>query len=201
MRLLLAIITVHLAFTQSFGQDNLKGNVNVDLKNSRLEWTGRKVGGEHYGEIQLSAGQLFFNKGKLTGGSFEIDMTTVTCTDLTDQKSNRRLVDHLKSEDFFSVVRFPKSTLVIKKVQEQSGGNYDITADLTIKGKTNPVSFVAVISKAEGQHVAEAFIKFDRSEYDVRFGSQSFFENLGDKMVYDDIDLKARLIFLAQQTQ
>lgn len=193
MRILFFIVMVQFVFIDGIAQTTGEATVTVDVTRSKLEWTGRKLGGEHYGEIQLSSGRLAFKKGRLAGGSFEIDMTSITCTDLTDEKSNRRLVDHLKSEDFFSVTRFPKATLVMKKVGMKSPNEYSITADLTIKGKTNEIEFPAFL---KGQSEAEANVVFDRSKFDVKFGSQSFFENLGDKLVYDDIELKITLILL-----
>lgn len=170
----------------------------MDLKLSKLEWTGKKVGGEHYGEIQLTSGHLTFTKNKLTGGAFEMDMASITCVDITDQKSNKRLVDHLKSEDFFSAARFPKSTFIITKVESKSTTEYLVTGDLTIKGKTNPITFMAKVNATNNETFAEATLVFDRSKYDVKFGSQSFFENLGDKLVYDDVDISVKLVVITK---
>lgn len=183
----------------SVAQKNTAEKIDIDLKQSELEWTGKKLGGEHYGELQLSSGNLTFEKKKLVGGSFEMDMASITCVDITDQKSNKRLVDHLKSEDFFSVARFPTSTFVIIKVETKSGTEFQITGNLTIKGKTNPVTFTAKMNTINNQTIAEATLVFDRSKYDVKFGSQSFFENLGDKLVYDDVEMKIRLVLNTQE--
>lgn len=191
----LAFITlvIFLPFA-SVAQKTGVETIGIDLTQSKLEWTGKKLGGEHYGEIQLASGYLTFTKKKLTGGSFEIDMVSITCADITDAKQNKRLVDHLKSEDFFSVVRFPKSAFVIAKVKPKSDSDYLITGNLTIKGKTNPVTFPAKVIVTNAQTKAEAVLVFDRSQYDVKFGSQSFFENFGDKLVYDDVDMKVILV-------
>jgi len=182
----------------SLAQKNSAEKVDIDLKQSKLEWTGKKLGGEHYGEIQLTSGYLTFTRKKLTGGTFEMDMASITCIDITDQKSNKRLVDHLKSEDFFSATRFPKSSFTITKVESKSATEYLVTGDLTIKGKTNPITFTAMINSMSNQTIAEATLVFDRSKYDVKFGSQSFFENLGDKLVYDDVDMTIKLILRSE---
>lgn len=182
----------------SVAQEISVEKINIDLKQSKLEWTGKKLGGEHYGEIQLSSGHLSFTKNKLSGGSFEMDMASITCADIADTKSNKRLVDHLKSEDFFSVARFPKSSFMITKVESKSATEYLVTGDLTIKGKTNPITFTARIGTMGNQTIAEATLVFDRSKYDVKFGSQSFFENLGDKLVYDDVDMTVKLILRSE---
>lgn len=195
----IALFTFH-SFV-SVAQKPIADKFVVDLKLSKLEWTGKKVGGEHYGEIQLTSGYLTFVKNKLTGGTFEMDMASITCLDITDAKSNKRLVDHLKSEDFFSVARFPKSTFVITKVESKSATEYLVTGDLTIKGKSNPISFTAIVKTTNNQTIVEATLVFDRSKYDVKFGSQSFFENLGDKLVYDDVDITTKLILKREESQ
>ena len=197
MKKLVSITLFALLSLSSFAQGNTR-KTDIDLKKSTLEWTGKKLGGEHYGQIQLSAGHLTFNKNKLTGGTFEMDMTSITCADITDEKSNRRLVDHLKSEDFFSVVRFPTSKFVITKVEPKSTNEYTVTGNLTIKEKTNSITFTAKVNTINNQTIAEATLVFDRSKYDVKFGSQSFFENLGDKLVYDDVDMSVKLVLTRQ---
>lgn len=190
-------LLIFLSFA-SVAQKTGVEKIDIDLTQSKLEWTGKKLGGEHYGEIQLASGYLTFTKKKLTGGTFEMDMTSITCVDITDEKSNKRLVDHLKSEDFFSTARFPKSVFVITKVESKSGVEYLITGNLTIKGKTNSITFTAKLNTMNNQTYAEATIVFDRSKYDVKFGSQSFFENLGDKLVYDDVDMDIKLVLLSK---
>lgn len=198
MKIVIAVVFIALSFAESVAQKSTASKVDIDLKQSKLEWTGKKLGGEHYGEIQLTSGVLTFDKKKLSGGTFEMDMASITCEDITDAKQNKRLVDHLRSEDFFSVLRFPKSTFVITKVEPKSENDYLITGNLTIKEKTHPVTFAAKISAAKNQTKAEATLVFDRSKYDVKFGSQSFFENLGDKLVYDDVDMKVILVLNQQ---
>lgn len=170
----------------------------VNQKQSVLEWTGKKITGEHYGTISLSKGELSFSEKILTGGFFEIDVNSITCTDISDKKSNARLIDHLKSDDFFSVRTHPSARLEITKVQHKEGINYILTGNLTIKRLTHSLIFPATVAMENEKIVAEADITFDRSKYNVKFSSASFFENLGDEMIYDDIELKVRLIALVK---
>jgi len=193
MKFILVVLISALSFA-TVAQKNGLEKIDIDLTQSKLEWTGKKLGGEHYGNIQLSSGHLTFAKNKLTGGTFEMDMASITCVDITDEKSNKRLVDHLKSEDFFSVARFPKSSFTITRVESKSETEHIVTGDLTIKGKTNPITFTAKINTMSNQIIADASLMLDRSKYDVKFGSQSFFENLGDKLVYDDVDMTVKLV-------
>ena len=175
-----------------FSQD-VQTKYVADPSASKIEWTGKKLTGEHYGEIKLASGELIFSKQKLIAGSFEMDMASINCTDITDAKSNKRLVDHLKSEDFFSVKRYPISRFTITSVTCKSDKQCDITGSLTIKDKTNSITFPAKLQIENDKIVAKATMTFDRSKYDVKFGSQSFYENLGDKLVYDDIDISINL--------
>lgn len=182
----------------SFSQEKVTKLI-ADPTRANIEWTGKKLTGEHYGEIKLSSGELTLIDGKLAEGKFDMDMTSISCTDISDAKSNKRLVDHLKSEDFFSVNRYPRSQFVITSVKSKSSTEYDVTGDLTIKGNTHPVSFPVKLSKTDNEWHGEGTITFDRSKYDVKFGSQSFYENLGDKLVYDDVDITITLILKREE--
>ncbi|MBI9063618.1 MAG: YceI family protein [Marinilabiliaceae bacterium] len=159
-------------------------NKAVDVTTSKITWTGKKVTGEHMGHIHFKSGQLLFNGAELSGGEFIVDMTTITCTDLKDKEYNKKLVGHLKSDDFFGVSKFTESMLKLTSVKK-SGNGYDVKGDLTIKGKTNPIAFKA--TSAGNKFMGTMVI--DRTVYDVRYGSGKFFDNLGDKMIYDEFEL------------
>ena len=182
---------VIMSFSDPHGE--LKdGSYEIDSKKSIVIWNGKKVTGEHSGTIQLKTGELVIADGKLSGGTFEIDMTTIDVTDLEGEWKDK-LNNHLKSEDFFGVKKFPTATLAITKVTANgSSGDYKVMADLTIKSTTKQINFDAHVH-GEGSLSATAEITIDRSEYDVRYGSGSFFDNLGDKTIYDDFILKINL--------
>lgn len=174
--------------------DSKNNKVEIDTNKSTIEWTGKKLTGEHYGNITIRKGHLLIKGNTLVGGAFDIDMNTITCVDITDAKSNARLVDHLKSDDFFAVRKYPIARFEITQADFRGDNNYIITGNLTIKDKTNGITFPATFDMGDsGVAAASGNIVFDRSKYNVKFGSQSFFENLGDKMVYDDVDLKASI--------
>ena len=167
---------------------------NVDVNSSTIVWTGYKVTGKHTGTVKVKNGNLTWDAGKLTGGSFEIDMNSITDTDLEGEYAGK-LVGHLKSDDFFGVAKYPTSKFVITKaIPQDTKGNYKIVGNLTIKEKTNEVKFLAVVSESNGTINASGKITVDRSEYDVRFGSGSFFDGLGDKTIYDEFDLQVSLV-------
>lgn len=167
---------------------------NVDTKKSTLAWHGKKVTGEHNGTVELNKGNLIFDGKKLTGGVIEIDMTTIKDLDVADEGYRNKLVTHLKSDDFFNVEKYPTATLKITKVTPKGGNTYDVTGELTVRDKTAPVTFPATVTLDGNVATATATVVVDRSKYDVKFGSKSFFQNIGDKMIYDEFDLKVNLV-------
>ena len=162
----------------------------IKVENSKVIWKGYKVTGSHEGTIALQSGILTFEGDKLVGGEFVIDMTTITNTDL-DGDNKGKLEGHLKSDDFFGVTTFPTATLVFKDVKSTGKNSYAVTGDLTIKGIKNPVSFDISVYGSK----ATASVKIDRTKFDVRYGSTSFFDNLKDKAIYDEFDLVTDLEF------
>lgn len=173
---------------------NVVHSYNVDVNSSSIVWSGYKVTGKHTGAVKIKSGNLTWDAGKLTGGSFEIDMNSITCTDLEGEYAGK-LVGHLKSDDFFGAAKYPTAKFVITKaIPQDTKGNYKILGNLTIKEKTNEVKFFAVVTESNGAINASGKITVDRSEYDVRFGSGSFFDNLGDKTIYDEFDLQVSLV-------
>jgi polyisoprenoid-binding protein YceI len=167
---------------------------NVETGSSAVVWTAEKVTGKHTGTVKIKSGSLQFVDGKLSDGAFEIDMNTIACTDLEGEWAGK-LVGHIKSDDFFGVASHPTASMDITRVIPQdSKGNYKIIGNLTIKGKTNPVTFKANVVEANGAVTATGDIVVDRSLYDVKYGSGSFFDNLGDKTIYDEFGLKISLV-------
>lgn len=162
----------------------------VNLAESKITWKGYKVTGSHYGTIDLKSGKLVFDGDKLTGGEFEVDMTTLISEDLSGN-SKTKLEGHLKSDDFFGVATYPSSRLVFTQVQSTGKNRYEVTGDLTIKDHTEQITFEISVYGSK----ATANLTIDRSKFDVRYGSGSFFENLGDKTIYDDFNIVADLVF------
>jgi polyisoprenoid-binding protein YceI len=166
----------------------------VNTKESKIQWKGYKVTGSHEGFISLKEGNLIMNDGVLTGGRFVVDMPTMTCTDLTGEYADK-LMGHLKSDDFFGVQKFPTATLEITRaIPYGKPGEYKIEAKLTIKETTKAIKFNATVSESGSNWVGQAKITIDRSEYNVRYGSGSFFDSLGDKTIYDEFDLNVTLV-------
>jgi polyisoprenoid-binding protein YceI len=127
---------------------------------------------------------------KIVAGSFVVDMTSLTNTDLKDEGRNQRLVGHLKSDDFFGVETYPTASFEVDQSTKFSNGKATLTGDITIKDKTERISFEVV--KSGDAYTAE--VEIDRSKFDVRYGSKSFFNNLGDNAINDIFTLRIKFV-------
>lgn len=184
-----SILTFVTLFTLSFTTIDKEKKV-IKTDKSKVVWKGYKVTGSHEGTIDVKSGTLVFEGDKLTGGEFVIDMTSISTTDLEGEYKGK-LDGHLKSDDFFGVSNHPTAKLVFTSVKSSGKSAYDVTGDLTIKGKTNPINFTISIYGNK----ATASLKVDRTKYEVRYGSTSFFDGLKDKAIYDEFDLVTDLEF------
>ncbi len=169
-------------------------NYSVDTKATTVNWLGEKVTGEHNGTINLKSGNLEMKDAKIKSGTFVMDMNSIVCLDLTDPEYNGKLVGHLKSDDFFGVADHPTATLVVTSTESFSKGFATVKGNLTIKGITQPVEFKATMSEDPEGLRFFANITIDRSKFNVKYGSGSFFDNLGDKTIYDEFKLKVNLL-------
>ena len=174
-------------------------DVKVDNAASKVNWTGFKILGKHTGSINITSGNLKFEEEKLISGEFEIDMTSIMCTDL-DEETGKKLVGHLSSDDFFGVEAFPTAKLKIKKsvfYGKQKAGHdvYKIIADITIKGVTKEIKFTAnVVNNENSRLIARAEVEIDRTDFDIKYGSGTFMDNLGDNTIYDEFKLNVILV-------
>jgi polyisoprenoid-binding protein YceI len=166
----------------------------VDLKESTIVWEAKKVTGQHSGTITFGESTLTVERKKITGGKLMVDMNTIANTDITNPGMSQKLIGHLKSDDFFGVEKFPQSFLVIKKVDYKAGKIVHFTADLTIKGITAPIEFDGEVEENSGIITASGVMVVNRAKYEIKYGSGSFFEGLGDKLIYDDFTLKYKLV-------
>lgn len=180
-----AIVLSFLSFTNVSAQEK-----KIDIKDSNITWEGEKVTGSHHGTIDLKEGYFLMENDELKGGEFVMDMSSITVTDLEGEDKGK-LEGHLKSDDFFGVTDYPNSKLVITSVAKKSNSTYGVVADLTIKGNTNQVTF----DLDWEENSASTELTIDRTKYDVRYGSGSFFDNLGNKTIYDNFELDLALEF------
>lgn len=163
----------------------------VNTEKSSIAWVGKKVTGQHSGTIAIKEGTLLFKSKKLIGGNFVVDMSKLIVTDLKAGKGKEDLEGHLKADDFFGTEKYPTAKLAFKTIADKGNGLYTITADLTIKSSTNPITFDFNVAN----NTATTTLVVDRTKYDIKYGSGSFFSNLGDKTISDNFDLTVALQF------
>lgn len=184
----LSILLLHVS---AFGTSVEPVKKSINATTSKIVWKGYKVTGAHDGTVNFKSGSLTFDVNKLIGGELVVDVTSIAVADLSGG-GKAKLEGHLKSPDFFGVETHPTAAIKFVKVTSRGKeGEYRVTANITIKNITKEIKFDANVSNGIGT----ASIKIDRSEFDIRYGSGSFFDSLGDKTIYDEFDLNVSLNF------
>lgn len=188
-----SMITLAAVSTLLFGfiADNVK-TLTVKPEASKVEWFAEKVTGKHNGTVALKSGQIELDGKTIVGGTFSMDMATINTLDLEGEYKGK-LDRHLKSADFFDVDNHAIATFKIKKTAPISGVegfNTEVTGDLTLKGITHEISFPAKIEVKDDKLAAYGEMIIDRTKYDIKYGSTSFFDSLGDKAIMNDFTMK-----------
>lgn len=179
----LILLLIVFTFYESFSNER---TVNVDK--SFVKWTGKEITTKtHFGKLKISSGSITVDDNGVSG-EVNVNMESLVVEDLQG-KWGKKLEGHLKSDDFFSVDKFKESSIKTTSSTKKSDNSYEVQGVLTIKGISHPITFDVDING----DVINTNLTFDRSLYDVRFRSGSFFENLGDKLIVDDIDLEVTL--------
>ena len=168
-------------------------NFKVVTTKSNVDWTGKKVTGAHNGTISIKTGTLVLENGKLFGGDFVIDTTSIKILDVTDKATNDQFAGHLFSEDFFATESYPEAVFAITNANSIDDTKYVISGDLTIKGITHSVSFLAEVVVTDDTITSTGKIIVDRTKYNMKFRSGNFFTNLGDTLIYNEIELDVKL--------
>lgn len=163
------------------------GTYSIDPTTSQVNWHAEKVvGSGHDGTVKIKSGSVSLGQD-ISQGSIILDMNTIT-----DNENTEGLIKHLKSADFFDVEKFSESKIELIKITPKTGelNKYEISGNLTIKDKTNPVVFEVTSTNTGDTINLIGEFSIDRSLWDVRFGSDKFFDNLGDKAIKNNIDYK-----------
>lgn len=176
------------------------GSYRIDPSASVLEWTGRNFTNRHYGRIPFIDGEIMIVNKQLQQGEITLDMTAITNLDLQDESYRQMLISHLKSDDFFAVDRFPVAAIKFsgwQPITSASPGRPDhmVQGELTIKGTTRQIAFpVAILPQEDGGLKAQTAFDFDRTDWNINYGSGRLFEHLGMHLVHDRIDIELFLV-------
>ena len=176
----------------------------VDTQASSIHWKGSKIGGSHHGTLSLKSGNLSINGQELASGSFVIDMNSIIDEDLTQKDMNDMLVNHLKSEDFFDVAKYPESTFTVTKIEAAANATdsvtHNVSGNLKLKDVEKNITFGAKITK-EGNKYTAVTVPFtiDRTQWNVKYGSKTLFADLKENIVNDNIELQITVVAKAAE--
>ena len=184
-KLLVSMGLILLSFCFTLAQ-----SITADTSQSNIRWYGEELTGKtHFGDLSFKAAQIELQDGVITGGIFIVDMMSLSVEDLSGP-GKTKLEGHLRSDDFFSVERNPEAKLKINQKAKLESNEQKLHGELEIKGIQHPIDFTMTLGD---NNSALAQLTFDRSKYNIRFRSGSFFENLGDKLIIDDIRMEVSL--------
>lgn len=171
---------------------NVSGSFSFDTSASSANWTGSKKIIKEWidkGTIDVKSGNVVMENGNITGGEVVFDMTSITAVSTGMGDGQDRLSTHLKSDDFFAVETNPEAKFMVKSAEKTGDNTFNLTGDLTIKGITNETVIPVVVSESDEGVQISGSATIDRSAYEVKFGSDKFFENLGDNVINDEFML------------
>ena len=170
-----------------------EGSYTVNVDSSTVKWTGKEITTDsHYGTLGLKQGAGVVSSAGIVRGNVVVDMNSIQCLDMSG-RGKTKLEGHLRSDDFFGVQSHPEAALSFTSLSSETSGKIHYTGDLTIKNITHPITFSGLIHQSENSYSATIHLSFDRTLYDVKYRSGKYFENLGDKLILDDIDIVAEI--------
>lgn len=178
-------------------QDKPMGETfKIDTAATNIHWKAdKKIGAGHEGDLKVKSGTLNVQGDVITGGEIIADMNTMTCTDIpASAEENGKLIGHLKSPDFFNVEKFPEAKLVITGSEKTKAG-LKVKGNLTMIGSTQPVEFIATVSKKGNTFSGKSNVELDRTKWNLKYGSENWFKLQADRVIKDNftiaIDFKA----------
>lgn len=185
--LVLFIALIIMSFTSSL--DPIKKKLKVDIASSTITWKGYKPTGSHTGTINLVSGSLILKSDKVKGGSFTVDMSS-----LKESEGNKRFENHLKSKDFFEIEVYPISKFEITRTKNKDGKTY-VTGNMTIKNITKEINFPAtILINDDTVTLKSETFQINRADFNVKYKSKTFFNNLKEKFINDEFDLQVTLV-------
>ncbi len=185
--------------TAAVSTDTTGVNYVVDTTLSILNWESKKIVGGHVGTIKVAEGNLNVKDNNIVSGAFTVAMPSIINTDLTDAKYNSDLVNHLKSADFFDVVKYPTAKFELTSSEilsnDANGNTHTISGNLTIKDSTHNVSFPAKVTVGEDGLSAEGEMIINRLKWGIIYNSVSvspaaLLKKIGDNAIKDEVSIK-----------
>jgi Uncharacterized conserved protein len=166
----------------------------IDTANSTIGFLGTKPVGTHTGIFSPTEGKLTLSDGKITAGSFVIDINSMKITDEgIDAETSGKLRGHLLSPDFFEAEKYGTAKFEITNceiVTGDSNATHRISGNLTLKDSTKNVTFPAKVSVTDNVLSATADFNIDRTQWGLFYGND---KSLGDKFIYPEVKIKLNI--------
>ena len=171
----------------------------IDTSVSKIVWVGTKINGSHSGNLKIIAGKIGLKDNNLSSGNFIIDVASLSNRDLLPKEKNK-IETHLKSADFFNVVKYPTAQFAITKVEifnpdtDKSvlqGATHTISGNLTLKEITKNVRFPAKIKMDDRQLTAEADFVINRTDWGMNYKGAN---NPQDWLINKEVNLKLSIV-------
>lgn len=180
------VLFVVLSFLEVTAQEKYE----VDVAKSTITWKGYKPMGSHNGTIEVQSGSILMQDEYIAGGLFSVAMATIK-----DADGSARLEGHLKSKDFFEVETFPTSKFAITQVEMSENGEATIKGNITIKGITKEISLLGNVTKTDNSVTLKTDVfQINRADFNVKYKSKSFFNDLKEKFINDEFDLQVTIV-------
>jgi polyisoprenoid-binding protein YceI len=158
--------------------DTPEGAYQVNTEASTIAWVGKKPIYTREGTVSFESGYINENYE----GEFAVQMSSIT-------SQFDGLTDALKGQDFFDVINFPQATLTTTGYVDG-----ELKGTLNVLGISEEVSIPAEVNFNENSAVIVAQFMMDRTDFGIQFGSGSFFENLGDQIIDDEVELNVSVV-------
>jgi polyisoprenoid-binding protein YceI len=176
----------------------------LDVAASSANWTGKKLAGTHTGKVSFKDGAFEYKNNKLVKGEVNVDLTSITNEDLKDAEYNKKLVDHLKSDAFFDVEKFPTATFKITSLSEihnfvPGQPNLGVKGTLTIRGITKPLATKVFFTPNETGFDVKGKLIIERTQYGLKYNAKKFLsmeklKEIGDKLIDDHFEVDLHLV-------
>lgn len=178
------IITSILAFTLFLNSKAQNVVYIVDVKQSIVKWKGYSGVGSYapVGTIKIKNGNINCISHSIKNGTVLIDMATI-------ENENKDLENHLKNEDFFDCKKYPTANFQLTDIKGNSANG-----KLTIKGITKEIEFPINYNIKNGKLTARASLKIDRTLFNIKYNSASYFQDLGNYAIKNEFDLEITLV-------
>lgn len=157
----------------------------LNPKKSKVEWIGYGEIGDfkQQGTIDVKEGSITLEDKTIKSAKLVIDMKSISHPD-------KSLSKHLAKKDFFWSKKYPTAQLDIVAIE-----NDTVTADLTIRGITKPINFPMQLEQEGTSIIAKGTMTIDRTIYDIKYNSSSYFQDLGNYAIKNEFDLNFEVVF------